>query len=84
MVIDLLEVCTEERRNVWRRGTVGGGASTIWINERDTAVEIASWAWLTTSYVPRRGDANIGSDLDLEWKFGVNGVVSDEIHCPLG
>lgn len=37
-----------------------------------------------TSYVPRRGDAYIWSNLDLEWKLGVNGVVSDEIHCLLG
>ena len=37
-----------------------------------------------TGHMQQRGDADIGSDLDLEWKFGVNGVASDEIHCLLG
>ena len=38
MAIDLLEVCTKEWRNVWRRGTARGGARTIGINGRNSIV----------------------------------------------
>ena len=32
----------------------------------------------------RRGDSDIGRELDLEWKLGTNRVLREEIHCLLG
>ena len=81
VLINLLSIDTEVLRYIWRRGTVGGGAITIWVNKRDIA-----WvsAWPTTCHVDGRSDRDIGRDLDLEWSWREKSVASDEIYSLLG
>ena len=85
-LIYLLSMHAEELRNVRGRGTVRGGACTVGIDKRDSAVTgviVASWAWPTTSHTQRWSHRDVGRDLDLERKLGTDSVHCYEIHSLL-
>ena len=82
----MLDIRTEECWDIWGRGTVGGGTCTVGIDERDSAVTggvIASWAWPTTGHMQRRSHRDVGINLNLEWKLGIDSVHCYEIHSLL-
>ena len=80
-MVDLLSRDAEILWYIRRRGTVGGGAITARINERDIA---SIWGRSTTNHVDGRSDRDVGRDLDLEWNLRDKGVAGDEIHSLLG